>query len=72
MMKLVPEARQAHRLWSVQASTVTTLLIVAEFATQALPLWQGIIPDGAFALAGAITSTAAIGLRLIQQRLNHE
>lgn len=71
-MKIVPEAKQAHRLWSVQASTVTTMLIVAEFATQALPLWQGIIPDGAFAVAGAITSTAAIGLRLIQQRLNHE
>lgn len=71
-MKLVSEAKQAHRLWSVQASTVTTMLIVAEFATQALPLWQGIIPDGAFAVAGAITSTAAIGLRLIQQRLNHE
>lgn len=71
-MRLVKEAKQAHRLWSVQASTVTTLLIVAEFVNQALPLWQGIIPDGAFALAGAITSTAAIGLRLLQQGLNHE
>lgn len=66
-MKLVPEAREAHKLWSVQAGTLTVAFAIAEAVSHALPMWQSIIPDGLFAVLTAVAGTATVVLRLLKQ-----
>lgn len=66
-MKLIRNAKEAYKFWSVQANVIAFLLALAEFVSQVLPLWRDVIPDGTFAIAAAVTSTAAMGLRLIKQ-----
>lgn len=67
-MPLVPEAKKAHKLWSIQAMTVTEILIIVELINQTLPIWEGVIPEGAFAIAAAATGSIAMFLRLLKQR----
>lgn len=71
-MKLVPEARDAHKLWSVQAGTLTVAFAIAEAVTHALPMWQGVIPEGMFAVLTAMAGTATVILRLVKQEITRE
>lgn len=66
-MNLIPEATKAHRLWSVQGGCVTTLLALAEAFHGAVPLWEGVIPPGAFAALAAATASVTMVLRVIKQ-----
>ena len=68
-MKLIPEAKQAARLWSIRLSALSAALAAAEAS---LPLWSGAIPDGAFAVLSSLVAMAAAVARVIKQDLDHE
>lgn len=63
-MKLVPESRQALKLWSIRLAAVSAALGAAEAS---LPLWQGVIPDGIFAGLSSLVAIAAAVARVIKQ-----
>lgn len=63
-MKLVPESRQAMKLWSIRLAAVSAALGAAEAS---LPLWQGVIPDGIFAGLSSLVAIAAAVARVIKQ-----
>lgn len=71
-MKLAPEARKAHKLWSVQAGTLTVAFAIAEAVSNALPMWHGVLPDGLFAVLTALAGTATVVLRLLHQEVDNE
>jgi hypothetical protein len=71
-MKLIPEARQASKLWSVRLAGLTAVLALLEAVGDMLPLWQGIVPDGHLAVAAAITGSATMLARVVKQDLPHE
>jgi len=57
-MKLISNAQQASRMWSIRLAALAAALAAAETT---LPLWSDIIPDGAFAaLSGALAVAAAL------------
>lgn len=64
MSRLVPEARKAHRLWSVRLAVVAAALGAAEAA---LPLWGNVLPDGAFAALSSVVGVAAAVARVVRQ-----
>ena len=67
-MKLIPEAKQAARLWSVRLAAASAALAAAEAS---LPLWSAIIPDGVFAALSSVVAIAAAVARVIKQDLPH-
>jgi hypothetical protein len=57
-MKLIHNAHQASKMWSIRLAALSGALAAAETT---LPLWSDIIPDGAFAaLSGALAVAAAL------------
>lgn len=64
-MKAVKNANRLHKAWSVQAMALSAVTALQE----ALPVWEGIVPDNAFVIAGAAIGTVAIVLRGIDQGL---
>ena len=64
-MQLIPESRQAAKLWSIRLAVIAAALGAAEAS---LPLWQGIIPDGIFAGLSSLVAVAAAVARVIKQR----
>jgi hypothetical protein len=66
-MKLIPEAKQAGKLWSVQFGTLTTVLTLLEAWNSALPLWEGVIPAGTFAILAAVSGSLTVATRVIKQ-----
>ena len=67
-MKLIPEAKQAARLWSIRLAAASAALAAAEAS---LPLWSGVIPDGAFAVLSSLVAIAAAVARVIRQEGLH-
>ena len=67
-MKLIPEARQATKLWSIRLAAVSAGLAAAEAS---LPLWSSVIPDGAFAALSSLVAVAAAVARVIRQESLH-
>ena len=67
-MKLIPEAKQAGKLWSIRLAAVSAALAAAEAS---LPLWQGLVPDGAFAVLSSVVAIAAAIARVIRQEGLH-
>ena len=63
-MKLVPEAKQAHRLWSVRLAAIAAGLAALEAS---LPLWDGVVPDNVFAAASSIVGVCAAIARVVRQ-----
>ncbi|MDI5890619.1 hypothetical protein [Halomonas rhizosphaerae] len=63
-MKLIPEAKRAGKLWSVRLAAIAAGLAAAEAS---LPLWEGMIPDGAFATLSSLVGIAAAVARVIRQ-----
>lgn len=63
-MKLVPEAKQSHKLWSVRLAIVAAALGAAELS---LPLWGGVVSDGVFAAMSSIVAIGAAVTRVIKQ-----
>jgi hypothetical protein len=63
-MKLIPEAKQAAKLWSIRLAAISAALAAAEAS---LPLWQGLVPDGVFAVLSSVVAIAAAVARVIRQ-----
>ncbi|MAX33679.1 MAG: hypothetical protein CME72_11525 [Halomonadaceae bacterium] len=63
-MKLIPESRQAAKLWSIRLAVVSAALGAAEAS---LPLFEGLVPDGVFAGASAVVAIGAAVARVIKQ-----
>jgi hypothetical protein len=68
-MKLIPNARQASKMWSVRLAAISAALAAAEAS---LPLWSEVIPAGAFAALSSIVAVAAAVARVIKQANIHE
>lgn len=67
-MKLVPEVRQASKLWSIRLAAVSAALAAAEAS---LPLWGDILPNGIFAGLSSVVAIAAAVARVIRQESLH-
>jgi len=67
-MKLVPESKQALKLWSIRLAVVSAALAAAEAS---LPLWESIVPDGAFAALSSVVAIAAAVARIVRQEGLH-
>ncbi|WKD29558.1 hypothetical protein NDQ72_06335 [Halomonas sp. KG2] len=65
-MRLIDDARNWHRMWSVRLSLVATVFGTLEAV---LPLWEVALPQGVFALLAAGTATGAGIARAIKQNL---
>jgi len=63
-MKLISNAQQASRMWSIRLAALSAALAAAETT---LPLWSDIIPDGAFAALSSGLAVAAAAARVIKQ-----
>ncbi len=63
-MKLIPESKRAHRLWSVRLAVLSAALGAAEAS---LHLWEGIVPDGVFAMMASFVGMAAAVARVVRQ-----
>lgn len=68
-MKLIPNAKQASKMWSVRLAAISAALAAAEAS---LHLWSTIIPDGAFAALSSIVAVAAAVARVVKQANIHE
>lgn len=66
-MKLIDNAGQATRLWSVRLAAVAAGLAAAEAS---LPLWADVIPAGVFAALSSAVAVAAAVARIIKQDLS--
>lgn len=64
-MKAVKNLNKLHKAGSVQAAVLAAVLGLQE----ALPLWEGIVPDNWFTYAGAGLATLAVILRGVDQGL---
>lgn len=64
-MKTVKNVKKLHKAWSVHATIVAAVTALQE----ALPIWEGIVPDNVFVYAAAGIGTLAIVLRGIDQGL---
>lgn len=63
-MRLIPEAKQAAKLWSIRLAAISAGLAALEAS---LPLWEGVVPDGAFAVLSSGVAIAAAIARVIRQ-----
>ncbi|AQU83235.1 MULTISPECIES: DUF7940 domain-containing protein [unclassified Halomonas] len=65
-MRLIDDAHNWHRLWSVRLSLAATVFGTLEAV---LPLWEVALPQGMFALLAAGAATGASVARAIKQHL---
>lgn len=63
-MRLIPEAKQAARLWSIRLAVISAVLAAAEAS---LPMWDDILPVGIFAALSSGVAIAAAVARVIRQ-----
>lgn len=68
-MKLISNANQASRMWSVRLAALAAALAAAETT---LHLWSSVIPDGAFAALSSGLAVAAAVARVVKQANIHE
>ena len=62
-MKTTKDASQWYKKWSTWTAILSALSAVQE----ALPVWEGIVPDGYFLIASAVLATAIPVLTSIKQ-----
>lgn len=67
-MKLIPEAKTCHRLWSLRFAIAAALFGAIELT---LPIWQGVVPDSVFATLSTLCAAAAAVARVIRQGALH-
>lgn len=65
-IKLVDNAAQAYKMWSNRGAAAAAVFALQE----ALPIWEGLVPDNVFAYLAAAAATGTIWLRLIDQGLS--
>lgn len=63
-MQLIPDAKNASKLWSIRLAALSAILAALEAS---LPMWQGVIPQGAFAALSSTVAIAAAVARVIKQ-----
>jgi hypothetical protein len=63
-MKLVSEAKQWHRLWSVRLAVLSAALSACEAL---MPIWQPHTPPGVFAALATLVGIAAAVARTVKQ-----
>lgn len=63
-MKMIPEAKQWYRLWSVRLAVLSAVMSACEAL---IPLWQPHIPPGVFAGLATLVGIAAAIARTIKQ-----
>lgn len=69
-MKLIPEVRQASKLWSIRLAVASAVLAALEAS---LPLWGDVLPDGIFAgLSSSVAIAAAVARVVRQEGLHRE
>ncbi|WP_322528972.1 hypothetical protein R5R73_04855 [Salinicola sp. LHM] len=64
-MKLVPEARKAHKLWSVRLGIIAALIYALQ---PVLSHWQNLLPEWAFTVLATVVGLAGVVARLIPQK----
>ena len=65
-MKLIPDARNWHKFWSVRLALISAILGALELS---LPLWQGVVPPKTFAILSTVCAAAAAIARVVQQKI---
>lgn len=65
-VKLVDNAAKAYKMWSNRSAAAAAILAMQE----ALPIWEGVIPENVFAYLAAGVATAGIYFRLVDQGLS--
>ncbi len=63
-MRLIPDAKKAGKLWSVRLAVLSAALGAAEAS---LHLWEGVVPDGVFAMLASFVGMAAAVARVVRQ-----
>lgn len=63
-MKLIPEAKQWHRMWSVRLAVLSAALSACEAL---IPMWQPHMPGGVFAALATLVGIAAAVARTVKQ-----
>lgn len=64
-MQFIKNLGNLHKMFSVQAGGVAALMALQEV----IPLWEGLLPDGAFSILSAVAATAAVLGRAVDQGL---
>ncbi|MGM8931403.1 DUF7940 domain-containing protein [Salinicola halophyticus] len=64
-MKLLPEARKAHKLWSVRLAILSTLIFALH---DVLPHWEGLLPEWAYTVLASVVGIAGAIARLVPQK----
>ena len=67
-LKLIDDARQAQKLWSLRLAIASALFSAAEAA---LPMWLDILPQGAYAAVATLLALGAGVARVIRQEKLH-
>jgi len=74
-LKLIPEAKKAHKYWSNRFNVITIILAFCELANLfygILPLWENVIPDHIFMKLIPLSASLSFLSRYFQQRLNDD
>ena len=64
-MKLIPNASDWHKLWSVRLIILSAILSGVEIV---LPYWSDAFPPHLFAILASVVSLAAAVARIVKQR----
>ncbi len=62
-MKLVNNAREIPKRWSAQAAILAAVVTLQEL----VPIWEPLLPDNVFTIAGAIIASASVFLQALRQ-----
>lgn len=65
-MKLIPDARNWHKFWSVRLALLSAILGALELS---LPLWQGLVTPHMFAALSTLAAVGAAAARVVQQKI---
>lgn len=68
-MKLIPEARKAHRMWSVRLGVAALFVSLLEPALAPL---EGVLPEWAHSVALSVIIAAGIVARFLPQPRLHD
>ncbi|CAH0532155.1 hypothetical protein UAM5_00038 [Ralstonia phage UAM5] len=63
-MKLIENAAQWHKLWSIRFAVLSAVLAAAEAS---LPLWHDLVPPHIFASLSTLCGIASAVSRVVQQ-----
>lgn len=74
-LKIIPEAKKAHKYWSNRFNVITIILAFCEIANLfygIFPLWENVIPDQIFTKLIPLSATLSFLSRYFQQRLDND